>query len=229
MKTKKVILFIVEGISDKNSLALILSRLIRNENIQFHVVGGDITSNRYTDNYNCINKVNDEICKFLKVTRFRKSDLLKVVHLVDMDGAYIDPSAIKYGNVDRFKYSSDCITFSNIDEVKIRNERKARVLDKLSTTMKICKIDYCMYYFSCNLEHVLHNEHNLDDELKYEYSDRFIESFDGKEKEFIEFLRNSEFTLEGDYKYTWNYIKEDLNSLNRYCNLHLFFEGYNEQ
>lgn len=226
MKTKKVILFIVEGISDKNSLALILSRLIRNENIQFHIVGGDITSNERTNTQNCINRVNDEIKKFLKAKSFRKTDIIKIIHLVDMDGAYIDSSAIKYGNTNKFMYNKDCIVFSNIEQVKSRNERKSKILDKLSTTNSISKIEYCMYYFSCNLEHVLHNEQNVEDELKNEYSDKFIEKYDGNENEFVQFLSNSEFTVHGDYKETWQYIKQGLNSLNRYCNLHLFFNDY---
>ena len=43
MKTKKIILFIVEGISDQTSLALVLSKLIKTENVMFHIVRGDIT------------------------------------------------------------------------------------------------------------------------------------------------------------------------------------------
>lgn len=226
MKTKKVILFIVEGISDKNSLALILSRLIRTENIQFHVVGGDITSNKYNDSQNCISKINEEVNKFLKTNSFKKTDILKIIHLVDMDGAYVDSIAIKKGNTDKFIYNSDCIIASDIDQVKNRNERKVKILDKLSTTMAICKINYCMYYFSCNLEHVLHNEQNVEDNLKDKYSDEFVERYDGKEDEFIEFLKNSVFSVQGDYKTTWQYIKIGLNSLNRHCNFHLFFENH---
>lgn len=226
MKTKKVILFIVEGISDKNSLALILSRLIRTENIQFHVVGGDITSNKYNDSQNCISKINEEVNKFLKTNSFKKTDIFKIIHLVDMDGAYVDSTAIKEGNTDKFIYNSDCIIASDINQVKNRNERKSKILDKLSTTMAICKINYCMYYFSCNLEHVLHNEKNVEDNLKDKYSDDFVERYDGKEDEFIEFLKNSVFSVQGDYKTTWQYIKIGLNSLNRHCNFHLFFENH---
>lgn len=225
MKTKKVILFIVEGITDKNSLALILSRLVKTENIQFHVVGGDIASNKYNDAKNCISKINDEVNKFLKSNSFKKSDIIKIVHLVDTDGVYVDSTSIKKGNTEKFIYNLEGITASCIEQVKNRNERKSRILDKLSTTMAICKIDYCMYYFSCNLEHVLHDEQNVDDNLKDTYSDKFIERYDGKEQDFIKFLKESEFAVQGDYRTTWQYLKIGLNSLNRYCNFHLFFEN----
>ena len=48
MKSKKVILFIVEGVTDKNSLGLILSKIINTGSVLFHIVGQDITSDRFT-------------------------------------------------------------------------------------------------------------------------------------------------------------------------------------
>jgi hypothetical protein len=40
--TKKVILFLVEGITDKTSLGLILSKIITTESIHFDITDGDI-------------------------------------------------------------------------------------------------------------------------------------------------------------------------------------------
>ena len=37
-KTKKIILFIVEGINDETSLSLILSKLVSDTSVQFHVI-----------------------------------------------------------------------------------------------------------------------------------------------------------------------------------------------
>lgn len=65
MKTKKVVLFIVEGISDQTSLALILSKLIKSENVRFHILNGDITSDYQTTGVNAITKVNEQIKRFL--------------------------------------------------------------------------------------------------------------------------------------------------------------------
>jgi hypothetical protein len=59
MKTKKIILFIVEGISDQTSLALILSKLVKSENVKFQIVNGDITSDRSTNVANAMIKVNE--------------------------------------------------------------------------------------------------------------------------------------------------------------------------
>ena len=53
------------------------------------------------------------------------------------------------------------------------------------------------------------------------FADRFYE----KEIEFIDFINNKDFKVLGDYKTTWNFIKKDLNSVNRYSNFWLFFEN----
>ena len=158
MKTKKVILFIVEGISDKTSFALILSNLIKTKNIQFHIVNGDITSDRYTTVTNAITKVHEQIKNFLENKFFQKKDILKVIHLLDTDGAYVGKDYIKEDDIEGFLYSPDFIKAGNIDLVLARNDKKSRVVNKLSARPEIASIPYSMYYFSCNLEHVLHSQ-----------------------------------------------------------------------
>ena len=75
------------------------------------------------------------------------------------------------------------------------------------------------------MEHVLHNEQNLDDSLKTKYSYDFEDEYYGKELEFKNFIQNSEFSVKGSYKETWDFIKVNNNSLNRFSNLGLFFEN----
>ena len=43
--------------------------------------------------------------------------------------------------------------------------------------------------------------------------------------EFIDFINNKDFKVLVDYKATWDFIKKDLNSVNRYSNFWLFFEN----
>lgn len=224
MATKKVILFIVEGITDKNSLSLILSRLISNKVISFHVVGGDITTNNYTTITNCINKVNDELHKFMKENKFIKSDILKIVHLVDTDGVYVEEKCVIEEDVHDIVYNSDSMLTRNRDLTIARNNKKVSILNKLSSITNIGKIEYRMYYFSCNLEHVLHDVQNLNDNLKDEYADAFVEKYDDKEVEFKDFIMYSKFSVLGDYKETWTFIKDGNNSLNRYSNFGVFFK-----
>lgn len=81
-----------------------------------------------------------------------------------------------------------------------------------------------MYYFSCNLEHVLHDEINMHDDMKRTAAIEFSESYYGKESEFIDFINNKKISVQGNYKETWDFIKEYNHSLMRYSNFHLFFE-----
>jgi hypothetical protein len=73
---KKVILFIVEGQSEEDALGSSLSRLLTSSQVSFHIVGGDITSDRSTTLENVVTKVHDQIKQFLDKSHFRKSDLL---------------------------------------------------------------------------------------------------------------------------------------------------------
>ncbi|MGB7604481.1 MAG: hypothetical protein WBL93_03295 [Lutisporaceae bacterium] len=224
MKTKKIILFIVEGISDQTSLALILSKLIKSENVRFHIVNGDITSDNFTTVTNAIIKVNDQIRRFINNNFFKKTDILKVVHLIDTDGTFVREDFIKKGDVEGFIYSPKFIKARNIETVLQRNQKKSGIVNRLSSCPEVSGIPYSMYYFSCNLEHVLHNECNMDDVKKVEVAEKFADAFYGKEKDFVEFIRSDEFAVLGDFKETWEFIKKDNNSLKRNCNFHLFFQ-----
>lgn len=223
MKTKKVISFIVEGITDKTSLGGIMDKLVDNEKVRFYISDGDITSDKFTNTRNAVEKVNEHVKRFLNNYSFMKSDLLQIIHLVDTDGAYISNDSIHVDDVEHFIYSTESITAKSIELVIKRNNRKKQVMDRLASCPKISKIPYRIYYFSCNLEHVLHNEINLDDNLKFEYAEKFSDSFYKREREFIDFIKDEEFAVKGNFKETWDFIKIDNNSLNRYTNFHLYF------
>lgn len=225
MKTKKIILFIVEGVTDKTSLGGIIDKLVSSNLIRFYITGGDITSDRFSDSTNVITKVNDHVKGFLKrEIGIKKSDIIQIVHLIDIDGAYIGSDQIQVDDVEGFVYSESVVIANSAECVVERNSRKQQVINRLSLCPKISGISYSMYYFSCNLEHVLHNEINLADELKMEYAERFSDSYYKKEAKFIDFIRDEQFAVKGDYKETWEFIKINGNSLKRYSNFHLFFE-----
>lgn len=225
MKTKKIILFIVEGVSDQTSLALILSKLIKNETVRFQIVNGDITSDYSTTVTNAVIKVNAQIKRFLTNNFFGKTDLLRVVHLIDTDGAYVGKDFVQEASqVEDLIYSCDFIITRNIETVLQRNQKKSSIVNRLSTCTEISGIPYSMYYFSCNLEHVLHNQCNMDDDKKMEVAEEFADMFFGKEEDFVRFIKNDAIAVPGDFKETWEFIKRDNNSLKRYTNFHLFFK-----
>lgn len=72
---------------------------------------------------------------------------------------------------------------------------------------------------------MLYNElKDFSDEEKEEMSDDFAERYEGKVEEFIQFISNPSFAVDGSYKQTWKFIEKDNNSLKRYTNMHLIFQ-----
>jgi hypothetical protein len=225
MKTKKVILFIVEGVTDKTSLGGIIDKLVSSNLVRFYITGGDITSDKFSNSANVITKVNEHVKAFLtRELGIKKSDIIQIVHLIDMDGAYIPSNQIQVEDIEGFVYSESAIIAKSLERVVERNNRKQQVINRLSLCPKISGIPYSMYYFSCNLEHVLHNDINLADDLKMEYAERFSDDYYKDEATFVDFIRDEQFAVKGDYKETWEFIKLGVNSLKRYSNFHLFFE-----
>lgn len=235
MNEKKVILFIVEGPSDEAALGTIMEEYFNNEDIKFLVVHGDITIKNFITKDNAIIKINEQIGEKLKELEkkynYSKTDYIKIIHLIDTDGTYIpDDKVIQKEGEDNNKskvlYYEDHIEAENVEGIRKRNAKKADVLFKLRTTKKINGIQYCVYYNSCNLEHVLYDElKDFTYDEKLERSDNFAEKYEGKAEEFIKFISDESVAVEGSYKETWKYIEKDLNSLNRHSNMSLIFEG----
>ena len=223
---KKIILFLVEGMSDMVSLELI-QKLNTSEDIKFQITRGDVTTKPGIKVQNCILKVNENISDFLRDSKLKKQDIISITHILDTDGTYIpDENITAESSLAGFVYTTAVIKGPTIEAVSERNRSKKDVLEKLLNTSSIQGIPYKLYYMSCNLEHVLYDKLEIvSDDEKRSLSNEFADKFYGREREFIEFINNPIFKVEGDYKGTWDFIKQGLNSVNRYSNFHLFFEN----
>jgi len=228
-RTKKVILFIAEGPTDEETLSPVLKKIFQKEDVRFHIVHGDLTSNWSVTAQNAVKTVNQHIDIERKRYGFGKKDILKVIHLVDMDGAFIKEEQVVYANQDEILYFSDHIETRSPETVINRNLRKSQILSRLSLTGKIGTIPYSIYYFSRNLEHVFHNSRkNLTDEEKVNYADTFADRYSSNPSAFISLLSGNDFTVSGDYRDTWEFISQGTNSLNRHSNFHLLFQEFPE-
>lgn len=228
MARKKVVLFIVEGITDQESLELLLGEFIQdNSQIIFEVVNGDITSSKDIDSTNIKNKLTD-IIKGGGKRKFKPSDYLEIIHLVDMDAAFVSEDKIyEDKSTNKFIYKEDGIYTNSIQNVIERNKRKKRLLNLLVSTNKVYRsVPYRVFYFSCNLEHVLHNKIEVQDEFKMKYArdfqDKYIDDLDG----FINLICNSTFTVDKEYKDSWEFIKKDNNSIKRFTNFNIILRSY---
>ena len=225
-KAKKVVLFLVEGASDLTSLEFI-DNINTDETIKFQITSGDITSKLNITPQNCREEINKILLSFLERSKLRKTDIIKIIHILDVDGVYIpEINIIEDKNIKKFLYTINGIVAPSKENVQKRNESKKQIMEKLLVTSKINSIPYEMYYMSCNLEHVLHDKlEDISEDEKKELANKFADRFYEKEIEFIDFINNKDFKVLGDYKATWDFIKKDLNSVNRYSNFWLFFEN----
>ena len=118
-------------------------------------------------------------------------------------------------------YTPTEIRTAKREEIIARNERKSRNMDRLSGCKAIWGIPYRAYYMSCNLDHVLYGKQNSTDDDKETDSYNFAKKYKNQIPEFIEFITTSDFSVAGEYKDSWEFIREGLHSLERHTNFGL--------
>lgn len=179
---KKIVLFIVEGITDQISLENIVDTLVDEhnsssryeDNVIFEISEGDITS----DYKSRPNNIKSKITKIIKAKGKRKyepTDYKEVIHIIDTDGAYIDDNKIfQDKSKEKFFYGPDGIYYKNRDDVIKRNKHKREIIDSLLKTKTVYgSVKYRVFFLSSNIEHVLHNEMNVEDARKTELAKAF--------------------------------------------------------
>lgn len=222
---KKVVLFIVEGASDKQALSSILTKLYRdNHHIKFAITNGDVTSDPQNTATQVENVVAGIVKTYITENKLKKSDLFQVVQIFDMDGAYIPDEAIIRGSFGKFYYSPTNISCLTPGDAISRNERKRSLMDALLLLPSIYGLPYEKYFMSCNLDHVLYDEQNLEADEKLDRADEFRQAFQDREHIFPVFLKQcAGEDLPQDLEDSWTYIRSGLHSLERHTNLHLYF------
>lgn len=225
MAKKKIMLFIVEGGTEETSLYTVLSRIFSSDTVKFHIVHGDILTKDFPTSNKIVAAVNEQI-KAFRGTIYRTTDFCKIVHLTDMDGVFIsDDDVIESNDMledEPPKYTLEHIYSSNPEGIKRRNQYKRANINRLSTLGKISGIPYSLYYFSSNLDHVLHDKINLSDMEKIALAEEFDMQYADSPNEFIHFMKQSSFSVKGTYHDTWAFIKAERHSLERYSNFGTF-------
>lgn len=232
-KSRKVCLFVVEGIADKTSLALPLQNLFRHifdpAHVEFDIMNGDITADYRTKPDTIIGQLGSHIKRHLARNKLKFDDLIQIILVVDTDGAFIPDDHVIVGERTYRKYPfylNDSIVTANSEEkerIQIRNHRKVSNLKRIIFLPKVRKIPFCVYYFSCNMDHVFHNDANLDDDHKESMAENIEDKFRENYEEFIDYLRHSfPEGVDCSYDSSWRFIEEGTNSLKRNSNFVLF-------
>lgn len=224
MSRKKIVFVIVEGASDDEALSVILSRIYDKDTVYVHVMHCDITTELDVNPGNIVSKVGDVVRNYAGRI-FRPSHFNRIIHITDMDGAFIPDKNIVEDKTERKPlYLADEIRTSNKAGIENRNRRKRENLNRLVSTQKVWSVPYQIYYMSCNLDHVLYGKQNSTDEEKENDSLYFAKKYKDDIPAFLRFISRSEFSVMDEYIASWQYIKEELHSLERHTNLGLCFD-----
>jgi len=221
---KKIVFVIVEGPTDNDALGLVFEHFFKDKEVYVHIVHGDITTRTGINNANILKAVVEEIKGYASNMHLTSKDFQEIIHIVDMDGAFVDNTKVVEDiTKEEVYYSETEIRTKDKLGIENRNMQKRENLNKMTAKNKIWNIPYSVYYMSCNLDHVLYNKLNGTDEEKeqdaFDFAKRFEEDLQG----FLKFISTSDFSVQGTYVDTWQFIKEETHSLERHTNLGLCF------
>ena len=135
MARKKIVLVIVEGPSDASALERYFVKYFDSDRIVTKIIYGDIITDKNIDQSKIKAYLGNKVKSWIRKDKFKKSDIDRIIHIVDMDGAYIDDTLIQLDETckDPF-YSPVSIKTSNIENIRIRNAQKRENVDTLSTS-----------------------------------------------------------------------------------------------
>ena len=224
MPRKKIVFVIVEGPSDEEALGVLLNRIYDSRAVYVQVMHCDITTELDVNAGNVIAKIGDVVRKYAGRT-FKSGDFSRIIHITDMDGAFIPDSAV-VEDAEAIKpiYSITEIRTRSKSAIENRNLRKRECLNRLSSASRIWGVPYQIYYMSCNLDHALYGKLNSTDDEKEADAFAFAKRYRNDIPGFMNYISESDFSVAGSYLRSWQYIREGLHSLERHTNFGLCFQ-----
>lgn len=228
MSSKKVIICFVEGLSDKFyiwSIAKVLG--ITKQYILEAIPVKDLTSDFKTKTNNIKPILMQSIKKVMRQNAYKWNDIERIIHVCDLDGAFIPPQYIIKDDEKWFFYSEENIRCSSVDAVLQRNGHKKKILSVLIGTDQLNGVKYNIYFMSCNIEHVFWGKDclNIDKERKKRLSEAFAQNEEDFGRVLTATIFNANIGMRG-YDSSWGDIQLGGNSLKRKTNLNLFYEEY---
>ncbi len=255
------ILVITEGKSDQAALEPILNCIYNRPNseqrFRIEFLRGydrtkkiaDITTHGSTNSRTIFGRINKFFIEPWLANNHQTPDIIyKVIHIVDMDGAYVDDSCIKYDSdriksqntrSENLKYCEKEILSANVEQTKIRNAQKRNNLDWLvkNSTIHYKKTDeatgkmidyninYEIYFFSCNLDHVLYRDANMAWWEKVEKAEEFAARYGDCPENFNKAIGSS-ILVGMTYEESWEFITERNNrSLEPHTNINILINS----
>lgn len=226
MPRKKIVFIIVEGPSDDEALGVILNRLYDKNAVHLEIVHGDITSERSVTPKNIAAKIGNLVRGYAAANHYKVADFQEVIHLIDMDGAYISEDFVaEDAEMEKPFYTTEEIRTARPKHLIERNRRKSENVNRICFINRVWNsLPYSAYYMYVNLDHVLYNKPNSTDEEKETNAYLFAKKYKENLADFLRFISDSDFSVCLDYRQSWEYIQEGRHSLERHTNLGICFK-----
>ena len=87
---KKVVLVIVEGASDSTALEFLFDKVFDKDLVHVRIMHCDITTENGASPSNILSRIGNIVKAEGDRNHFTRKHLKEVIHIVDMDGAYVD-------------------------------------------------------------------------------------------------------------------------------------------
>ncbi|MGO5014867.1 hypothetical protein ACTQ5K_23860 [Niallia sp. Sow4_A1] len=230
---KKVVLLIVEGESDETLLIDRLRELFRDHEIRFEPQRGDILYDAKKQMKPIKEVIGDTVKEILIKRKFKSSDILAVIHIMDTDGCLIPKENVVIDNQQEtltyYKNTNISVqSETQMNNILNRNEirgRNIRTMNSIDTIVSN-KYAYQMFYFSRNLEHVIFNEPNPCSGTKVDNIEEFLEELDSPLEAYLsQYMPHMETgSYREQYIASWTFISEGIKSLQRSTNVPLMFK-----
>lgn len=224
MPRKKIVFVIVEGLSDEEALGVLLNRIYDSKAVYVQVMHCDITTELDVNAGNVVAKIGDVVKQYAG-RAFKPGDFSRIIHITDMDGAFIpDNAVVEDAAAVKPIYSATDIRTQRKSGIENRNQRKRECLNRLSSASRIWCVPYQIYYMSCNLDHALYGKLNSTDDEKEADAFAFAKKYRDDIPGFMKYISESDFSVAGSYPQSWQFIREGLHSLERHTNFGLCFQ-----
>ena len=94
MARKKIVFIIVKRLSAAEALEVLLNQIYDKNSVYLEITHGDVTTVNNAGSSTILSLLGGILETYMKANPLAKSHFREIVHIVDMDGAYIPDSAI---------------------------------------------------------------------------------------------------------------------------------------
>lgn len=231
--TKKVVLIIVEGETDRITLNVPLKLAnLESDSVRFEVFKGDVFANNKT-NANIEKAIENCIENFTRKTKITVNDIKEVIHICDIDAVFIEetnvgvaqnPPETMNGTSVKYEICHESL-LCDTDETKTRiierNKFKSARLKKIFSVKNVKDLPYSLYYFSMDIDHFFLDRLHLSNQDKVESAYKLEQSFSEDEFLFAKLIEEINLESIDDFSESWNHIFKHENAFIRFTNINI--------